>query len=205
MSSHQFDSAYYERFYGNPRTRVITPAEMACRATTIAALVTQLEIPVKRILDAGCGLGLMRKTLLDAFPSATYTGIEVSEHLCKQMGWVQSTVAAFRPRGRFDLIICNDVLQYSAESEATRAMANLARLCRGAMYLHVPTTEDWRHNADLSYSDTNVHVRDAAWYRARLARKFHFVGFGLHVRRGVPFVQWELERFVPIAAASRSR
>jgi trans-aconitate methyltransferase len=194
MPHNQFDPAFYKRFYADPRTRVTTPAEMARRAAAIAALTQQLEIPVKRILDAGCGLGLMQRTLSKAFPAADYTGIEVSEHLCKQLGWIQSSLATYRPRGRFDLIICYDVLQYLPAGEAVRALANLGRLCRGALYFHAPTREDWQHNADRSCSDSNIHLRDADWYRSRLARNFRHIGFGLHLRRGVPFVQWELEQ-----------
>ncbi|HEY4368239.1 MAG TPA: class I SAM-dependent methyltransferase [Steroidobacteraceae bacterium] len=193
MPPNQFDAAFYQRFYGNKRTRVTTPAQMQRRAAAIAAFVKQLELPVKRILDAGCGLGLMRATLLKAFPGASYTGIEVSEHLCKQYGWKQASLADFRSRHRFDLIICYDVLQYLSDAAAIRALANLSRLCRGALHFHAPTEEDWEHNADLSCSDSDVRLRPAQWYRKRLARHFEPVGFGLHIRDGVPFVQWELE------------
>lgn len=192
--SRTFDAKYYQRFYLNPRTRVITPADSARRAALIAAVLRQLELPVRRILDAGCGLGLMRDTLLQAFPGVHYVGLEVSEHLCKQLGWVQASLARFRSRVPFDLIICNDVLQYLADREAASALANLGRLCRGALYFHALTTEDWQRNADTRCSDGDVYFRSAQWHRQRLARSFRFVGFGMHVRRGLPIVQWELER-----------
>jgi hypothetical protein len=67
-------------------------------------------------------------------------------------------------------------------------------LCRGALYFHAPTSEDWRHNADRSSSDGDVHLRPADWYRVRLRRAFRHLGFGLHVRRGLGTVQWELEK-----------
>jgi predicted TPR repeat methyltransferase len=196
MADNQFDSAFYHRFYVNRRTQVTTPAEMARRASLIAAAVQHLEVPVRRILDAGCGLGWMQATLRQAFPRATYQGLEVSEHLCHRHGWTQGSVANFRPRGRFDLVVCYDVLQYLTDRDAVRAIVNLGRLSRGALYFDVPTLEDWRHNADRSRSDGAIHLRDAAWYRHRLARQFRHVGFGVHVRRGVSFVQWELERAV---------
>lgn len=194
MPPNQFDPDFYQRFYVNPRTRVTTQAEMSRRARAIAALVQYLELPVKKILDAGCGLGLMRSPLLKAFPDATYTGIEVSEHLCKRYGWTQASLATYRARSRYDLITCYDVLQYLPDFAATRALANLGRLCRGALYFHAPTHEDWQGNADRSSSDSDIHLRDADWYRVRLARNFHYAGFGVHVRRGVSFAQWELER-----------
>lgn len=196
MPHNQFDPGFYQRFYVNPRTRVTTREEMTRRANAVAAVVKHLELPVRNILDAGCGLGLMRPALLKAFPGASYTGLEVSEHLCKRYGWIRESLATYRPRGRFDLILCYDVLQYLSDRDAVRALANLGRLCRGAVYFHAPTHEDWRGNADRSCSDGDIHLRDADWYRTRLSRSFHHVGFGIHVRRGVPFVQWELERAV---------
>jgi SAM-dependent methyltransferase len=203
VPSNPFDSTFYRRFYVDPRTRVTTPAEMQRRARAVAALVTQLELPVKAILDAGCGLGLMRPALLREFPRSSYLGLEVSEHLCRRFGWTQASLAGYRTRTRFDLIICYDVMQYLSDREAARALANLGRWCRGALYFHAPTLEDWRRNADRSCSDGNVHLRDAEWYRSRLARQFRHVGFGVHVRRGVWCAQWELER--PIRSNGREK
>ena len=194
MSTRSFDARFYQRFYMNPHTRVTTRAEMARRAGMIAALVKQLELPVKQILDAGCGLGWLRAPLLKAFPGATYVGLEVSEHLCREHGWIQESLAKYRPRARFDLMICYDVMQYLSDREAVQALANIGRLSRGALYFHAPTLEDWRDNADRSTSDADVNLRSADWYRSRLARHFEHAGFGIHVRRGVPWGQWELER-----------
>jgi len=189
-----FGSDFYKRFYFNPRTRVTTRTETIGRAQTLAVLVKHLELPVRTILDAGCGLGWMRGPLLRAFPGATYQGIEVSRHICERYGWKQASIDSYRSRSRFDLVICYDVIQYLPDAQAARALGNLARLCRGALYLHVPTLEDWRRNADHAYSDDDVHFRTTAWYRTRLARSFRHAGFGLYVRRSVPLVQWELAK-----------
>jgi SAM-dependent methyltransferase len=194
MTGRGFDAEFYRRFYVNPRTRVTTAAEMQRRAAALAALVRHLQIPVSKILDAGCGLGWMRPALVRAFPRARYVGIEVSAHLCEKFGWTQASLASYRPHGRFDLIICHDVMQYLPETQARRALANLGRLCRGALYFHAPTREDWRRHADRSCSDGNIHLRSADWYRSRLERSFRHAGFGLYVRRGVPITLWELER-----------
>ena len=164
-----------------------------------------LDIPVKRILDAGCGLGLMRKPLRRALPDATYLGVEVSEHLCKRYGWKQGSLDTFTAPGQFDLIVCYDVLQYMPDRNASAAIANLARLSRGAFYFHAPTLDDWNRNADRACSDGDIHLRDAAWYRRRLARYFRHVGLGIHVRRGVGFVQWELERPAAVSVPVRKK
>ena len=194
MADNQFDAAFYDRFYVNRSTRVTTHTEMDRRARVVASVVQHLELPVKRILDAGCGLGWMRRELKRAFPAALYEGLEVSEHLCRRFGWTHASLADYRGRGRFDLVVCYDVLQYLSDRDAARALINVSRLARGALYFDVPTLEDWRSNADRSRSDNDIHLRSAKWYRHRLDRHFRHVGFGVHVRRGVPFVQWELER-----------
>lgn len=194
MTEMCFGPAFYRRYYVNRRTRVTTPADMERRAAALAALMRHLQLPVRRILDAGCGLGWMRPALVREFPRATYVGIEVSAHLCEQFGWTQASIASYRPRAPFDLVVCYDVMQYLPDAEARRAMANLGRLCRGALHFHAPTREDWRNNADRSCSDGNIHLRSADWYRERLAHRFNHAGFGLYARRGVALPLWELER-----------
>lgn len=194
LMNNSFDAAYYRRFYLNQRTRVISRIEMERKAALIAGMVSDLEIPVRRILDAGCGLGWMRKPLLRGFPKATYVGVEVSAHLCERYGWRQSSVADFIDRRGFDLILCNDVVQYLPDRLAGRAIRHFGEMCRGALYFHTPTALDWRRNADHECSDGAVHLRSGAWYRARLNRWFRPTGFGLYVRRGAPVLQWELQR-----------
>src|SRR6185437_7857712 len=107
-----FDQAYYQRFYFNPRTAVTSRAEMAARARLIAGCVDYVGLPVRSILDAGCGVGLLRTPLLRALRRAEYVGLEYSDYLCRRFGWRQGSIETFRTRQRFDLVVCYDVLQY---------------------------------------------------------------------------------------------
>lgn len=188
-----FDAAYYRRFYLTAATRAMSRAQTGSRAALIAALVRQLDIPVKRILDVGCGLGWYERPLRRAFSGATYTGTEISDYLCETRGWIQGSLVDLKLQGRFDLVICSDVVQYLTARDAARGIRNLARWCRGALYFHVPTVGDWTHNVDPSGTDGNVQLRSAAWYRKELRRYFVHVGSGVHVRENVRFAQWELE------------
>jgi hypothetical protein len=136
---------------------------------------------------------MLREPLLRHFPAARYEGLEYSAYLCEEYGWTQGSVADHVSENPYDLVVCHDVLQYLDDRSAARAIANLARLCRGALYLSVLTQLDWRHAADQSRTDESVHRRSGEWYRRRLRRGFRHVGGGVHVRRGLDPILWELE------------
>jgi SAM-dependent methyltransferase len=194
VNAARFDRAYYRRFYADATTAVTSRAEMSARARLIAAYVQLVGYRVRSILDAGCGTGLLRPAFRRALPHATYTGLEISDYLCERYGWVRGSVASYAPRRRFDVVVCYDVLQYLGDRDAARALANLGRLCRGVLYCTALTAHDWRQNCDRRYTDPDVHLRDAEWYRSRLAKNFRPLGAGLWVRRGSTIVTWDLEQ-----------
>src|SRR6201995_2206773 len=129
-----FDQAYYERFYFNPKTAVTDKREMQARARLIAAYTQHTGLPARRILDAGCGTGLMKSWLKRYLPLASYTGIEASEYLCERYGWEHAQIETYRPSAPFDVVVCYDVLQYLPSATANRALANFGKLCRGVLY-----------------------------------------------------------------------
>ncbi len=195
-AARNFDSEFFRRFYLDPKTAAASREDLAARAHYVAAFADYLELDVRRILDAGCGLGLMRTTFRRMFPKARYVGLETSDYLCRKFGWRRGSVVDWRGAGRFDIVVCYDVLQYLGDREAERALANLARLCRGLLHFSALTREDWLYHCDKTRTDPDVNLRPAAWYRRRLRRGFHEAGAGLWVRRGTPVTLWSLE-FVP--------
>ncbi len=198
-----FDAGFYQRYYIDPRTRVASRADAVRLGRYVCAYAEYLGFIVKRVLDAGCGLGHLRLPVREFFPRARYVGLETSDYLCRRYGWVQGSIADYAPGSPFDLVFCHDVLQYLEDRVALRAVANLARLCRGALYFSVLTTEDWRRNADRARTDPGLRLRPAAWYKVRLARHFRPLAGGLLVRRGHDPMLWELER--PWSAAKSLR
>ena len=192
--SDPFGAAYFRKFYVNRATRVVTSSEMRSRATLIAALLMHLQIPVRSILDAGCGMGLLRRPFAAVLPRARYVGLEFSEYLCRRYGWQRGSVVTHEAREPFDLLICYDVLQYLDDAQAARAIANFARLTRAALYVSALTREDWRDNCVRSRTDRAVHLRSGAWYRRRLGKAFHYVGFGVWLRKDVSAILWDMER-----------
>ncbi|MGH8130748.1 MAG: class I SAM-dependent methyltransferase [Steroidobacteraceae bacterium] len=189
-----FDAGFYQRYYIDPETRVASRADAIRLGRFVCAYVAYLGFTVKRVLDAGCGLGHLRQPVREFFPRARYVGLETSDYLCRRYGWVRDSIADYAPDSPFDLVFCHDVLQYLADREAARAVANLARLSRGALYFSALTAEDWRRNADRARTDPGARLRPATWYKVRLARHFRPLGGGILVRRGRDPLLWELER-----------
>jgi len=189
-----FDEDYYERFYRNARTRAESPADSARRAAFISSFLAYLGLPVSRVLDIGCGLGRTLAGVQSAFPRARCTGVEFSEYLCEEYGWARGSVVDFRAPEPFDLVICNDVVQYLGHVDARAAIANLASLCCGALYFGALTREDWEGNCDRARTDGEVYLRSANWYRRRLRGEFSAIGGGMYLRRPEQVTVWSLER-----------
>ena len=189
-----FGAEFFRRFYFNPRTRVTSASEMRDRAALILAALRHARIPVRRILDAGCGVGLLKRAFASLAPRISCTGLEHSEYLCQRYGWKRGSLVDYKTRTPFDLVVCYDVLQYLDDADAQRALANLPRLTRAALYFSALTREDWRANCDKGRTDRAVRLRTGAWYAKRLRRHFRYLGFGVWIRRDVTALLWELER-----------
>jgi len=167
---------------------------MLGRARLIAAILRHAQVSVRSILDAGCGIGMLRKAFAEALPRARYEGLETSDYLCARYAWTRGSVVDFAPRRVSDLVICYDVLQYLDDAHASRAIANLATLTGAALYVSALTREDWRTNCDRSRTDRAVHLRSGEWYRRRLRKRFNHVGFGVWLRKDVTAILWDMER-----------
>jgi SAM-dependent methyltransferase len=189
-----FDSAYFRKYYFNPATRVTTAAEMRGRAQLIAAILRHAGVPVRRILDLGCGIGLLRAPFAAVLPRARYVGVEASEYLCARYRWTRGSATDYAPRVPGDLVVCYDVLQYLDDGDAARAIQNFSKLTRSALYVSALTREDWRGNCDKALTDRSVHLRPGDWYRRRLRRGFNYLGFGVWLRKDATAILWDMER-----------
>lgn len=199
-----FDEAYYQRYYGNARTRVASPSDVARLGDFVCSYLKHLHQPVARVLDIGCGLGLWQDVLRHHYPKARYLGVEASEHACERYGWRKGSVVDFQARARFDLVICQGVLQYLSNRDAAAAVRNLDTLCRGALFLEVLTKDDWQTACDKRRTDGRVHLRSAAWYRRQLAPYFVNAGGGVFISRHASIVLYHLERLNLSARSSPS-
>jgi len=197
-SGEPFDAGYYERFYGDPATRVSDQREIQRLASFVHGYLAYLQVPVRSILDVGCGVGHWRRACARLWPKARYWGVEYSSYLCEKFGWHNGSIATLEPaaelgRASFDLVICQGVMQYLDDATARAALANLASWTDGALYLEALTERDWEENCDQTVTDGDVHLRSGAFYRRRLTKNFQDCGGGVFCARRAGVALFELE------------
>ena len=178
-----FDRRYFARFYEDPSTRVASGADYQRLARYIAAYLAMLEIEVDSILDLGAGTGRLLRALGRHFPGARRMGVDCSEYACRRYGWRRASVTDF-DLGRWDLVLCHDVLQYLAREDAAAALENLAVRCSKVLFFTALTREDWELYCDQQRTDSAVWLRTRRWYARRLRPHFQALGGGLHLRHG---------------------
>jgi trans-aconitate methyltransferase len=194
IDAKHFDEAYYRRYYEDPRTRVAAPEEIRALADFVCGYLKYMDLPVQRVLDMGCGLGNWKPELKRHFPRARYTGVEQSDYLCNRFGWRKASVDRFESDRPFDLVICQDVIQYLPAGRADDALQRLAALSRGALLFAVLTREDWEENCDQKLTDGTGYLRSGRWYRKRLNKHFINAGGGLFLKRDSNVVLYEMEK-----------
>ena len=188
----RFDAAYYQRFYGDARTH--TAEEIARLASGIEGMSSWLfQRPLRSVLEVGSGPGFVRDWFAAQRPRVKFVSTDLSAHACKAFGHRRLDVAEQRLRRRFDLIICQGVLQYLDDAACARALKNLAAMSDGLLYLEVLTRRDLQTVCDPEGTDANVHLREGSFYRAQLKRSFAQAGAGFWVRKGAPLSLYELE------------
>lgn len=166
----RYDAEYFERFYRRPRTRVHSPDDVARKVRlALAAAEFVLERPVRSVLDIGAGEGAWRPILARLRPGIRYLGVEPSEYAVRRFGSRRNLrqgrfdgLDEAGVRGRFDLIVCADVMNYLSAGELRRGLRQIAARLSGLAYLEIYTSED-ELTGDLAAIDLRppVHYRRA--------------------------------------------
>jgi hypothetical protein len=192
-ASAAFGAAYYERFYETQATQVHDAQRIAQLGIGLVGMLRWFGQDVRQVLEVGAGPGYLRDWFAAAHPHVGYRSTEYSEYACTRYQHERLDVAERALRERFDLVVCQGVLQYLSADAAERAIVNLARMSRGFLYLEIVTTADARDVCDRERSDLAIHLRSGLWYRRRLREHFREIGCGLYCSQQSPLTFYELE------------
>ena len=192
-AARRFDEAYYRKFYEDPETRVVTPEEHSHLAQYVFSFAHWNGIEIESALDIGAGVGLWERWLKEHAPGVEYKGTEVSQAMCDRHGYEHRDIARWRDRIRYDLVICQGVLQYLPDPDIAPAVANLASMAQGLVFIEVMTRADLRSRVDKARTDTDVFVRNGSYYRGIFAKHLLTVGGGLYWPKDIPPPFWELD------------
>jgi SAM-dependent methyltransferase len=133
------------------------------------------------VLDVGAGEGAWQPMLRRLRPGVRYLGVDPSEYAVRKFGvrrnLVRGSLDALDKaplRGRFDLVVCADVLNYVSAAALRRGIAQVAMRLRGVAYLELYTSED-----ELTGDLHAIDLRPPAYYR-RLLREAGLIRCGMH-------------------------
>lgn len=193
-SATTFDEAYYQRFYFDKKTSVVDPQHLERLGTFVCSYLKYLRVPVHRVLDVGCGIGLWKDIVARHFPGARYQGVEFSPYLCEKFGWQQGSVVDYAAREPFDFVVCQGVLPYLNPPDLKAALHNLGRLCKGALYVEAVAREDYEQDTvDEDLTDNRVFRHRAELYRRGLREGFVELGGGVWLSRQAEVPMFALE------------
>lgn len=182
VSQKQYDRAYFDRWYRDPRYAVVHQGVQA-RRVQLAVAVTEylIERPLYNVLDVGCGEAPWRALLKRARPRVRYTGVDPSEYVVRRFGKSRNIrlgrlqdLAKLGLNDEYDLIVCCDVLHYVSTREALAGLRAIAKRLRGVAMIEVFSQED-----DTVGDDDEFQQRGAAVYR-RLFREAGLLSLGMH-------------------------
>ncbi len=189
----RFDASYFRRFYESRRSRVYGEEQVDHLARGVTGFVQWFGGEVERVLDVGAGTGLWGAWFRLHMPDVRYRAIDVSEYACATYGHEQRDISSWKSRQKYDLLVCQGVLPYLDDVACNKAIANLAAMCRGFLYVEAITARDLRDVCDRARTDCRVRSRPASFYRRALAKGFEPLGCGLHHVRGGDKLFYELE------------
>lgn len=178
----RYDRAYFDRWYRDPRRRVLDTAEITRRAALVLSVAEYLlERPVRSVLDVGCGEGNWRAPLLVRRPRLRYVGVDPSEYVVQRYGRRRDimlgsaeTLDLLPLRGPFDVVIASGVLNFLSDDSFRHAARALGRLTSGVAFLELFTGSD-----EVVGDTRGWRRRSAAYYRGVL-RNAGFTQCGPH-------------------------
>jgi 2-polyprenyl-3-methyl-5-hydroxy-6-metoxy-1,4-benzoquinol methylase len=140
----------------------------------------------RSVLDVGCGEAIWRAPLRRMRPGIRYVGVDPSEYVVERFGRARgirlgavTDLAAAGLRGKFDIVICADVLHFLGARDVARGLEQLVRFLGGVAYLPTFTSAD-----DVEGDVEALQARSPKWYLKRFgAAGLVPLGLDFHVGR----------------------
>ncbi len=162
-------------------------------ATAVHEYCRWWDIPVRSVLDIGAGVGYWSDWYRKNHKNSKVLSVDISKHACQKYGHELRDISEWAPSRKFDLVICQSVLQYLNDRAARRAIKNIAKATGHVLFFEVPTKADLRHNVDRNVTDFEIYARSGEWYRNELKKFFRQAGAGLWIAKNSTIVLYELE------------
>jgi len=189
-----FDASYFRRYYESRRSRVYSGEQIDHLARGVTGFIRWFGGGIEQVLDVGAGTGLWGEWFRAHMKEVRYRSIDVSDYACAKYGHERRDIARWRGKETYDLVVCQGVLPYLDDLACAKAVANMASMCRGFLYLEAITARDLRDVCDRTRTDVRVQPRTRGFYRRILTQHFEPLGCGLHHVRGGSGLFYDLER-----------
>ena len=149
VDSRTYDACYYEHYGGRPYRR---NAEWLAFFGGIADRIVA-DIRPRRVLDAGCALGLLVEALRTR--SVECFGLDFSAYAIEQVyapikPFCRQASVTDPLRERYDLVVCSEVLEHLNGADAETAIANFCA-----------------HSDDILFSSSPFHFAEATHVNMR--------------------------------------
>jgi SAM-dependent methyltransferase len=172
-ASARYDREYFDRWYRDPKRRVLDGPEIARRARLVVAVAEYLlERPVRSVLDVGCGEGNWRAPLKALRPRLRYQGVDPSDYAVRRFGRsrniVQGTAEsldALHLPARFDVIVASGVLNFLDVAALRRTLRHIAHRLDGVAFLEIFSSSD-----DVEGDTRGWRRQSADFYRREIVR-----------------------------------
>lgn len=179
----RFEEDYWQRMYGELNT-MDGVVNAAAYGKYMKSLCELMEISVVNLADFGFGLGyLLREVVRYLKPSRLFL-LDPSQYACDQLRkkkWLNSYLYHLEntplqkmkiPAQKFELGLCNSILQYIPDKEMDRVVKKMATSCQ-YLFFAVPTLEDYdAMRAENGFEDPWAFQRDRHYYQDVLAPHF---------------------------------
>ena len=117
---------------------------------TLLAMVSTIDAPLQKILDIGCGEGIVPRQLRTIWPSAVFHGLDINMELLQVarqlvpefICLVGSIYKLPLTAEGYDLVFCTEVLEHLEVPES--ALAEITRVGKGYFLFSVPNEPLWR-------------------------------------------------------------